>query len=446
MSAAGRARPPKERVCREGVKAGILLTIMPDDLAIDRPLADPYFDPLDPRTMADPYPALAALQAAAPIAWSDRLKAWLITGYRPCRALLRDKRLSANRIGPYFAQLNAADQTRLRPLSDHLTRWMVFSDPPQHTRLRGLMNKAFTPGAIERLRPAIADIVESLLDKVDGQAEWDAIADLGYPLPATVIGDLLGAPRADVDLLKGWSDDIGAFVLTARGDDGRHSRAAAAVSDMEAYFADLVRHRRALRRADLVSGLVTAEETGDFLSPEELVAACVLLLFAGHETTTHLIGNGLLALIAHPEEEARLRARLDDPAAVRGAVEEMLRYDGPVLSVTREITEDISWEGVTLPAGERLFFLLAAAGRDPAVFDAPARFDIARAEAGRHLNFGYGIHFCLGAPLARLEGEVAFPLILERFASLELAPPGPQHADSLVIRGLDRLPLKGGLA
>ncbi|MDX1711548.1 MAG: cytochrome P450 [Rhodovibrionaceae bacterium] len=407
-----------------------------------RPDADLHFDPFDPAVIHNPYPAMARLQAEAPVAWSEKLKAWIVTGYEPTRALLRDRRLSSDRISPFFDHLPEAERRRLEPLRDHLARWLVFMDPPGHTRLRALMNKAFTPRAVARLRGSVGEIVDDLLDAAEDKGHWDVIDDLGYPLPATVIADLLGVPRRDVGHLKRWSDDLGAFVLTSRLDEGRHDRAAAAVGEMENYFADLVRHRRAARRDDLVSGLVAAEEAGDFLSVEELVAACVLLLFAGHETTTHLIGNGLLALIQNPVQMAALRARLDDEAAVRNAVEEMLRFDGPVLSVTRNVVEDIETGGQHLRADERLFFLLAAAGRDPASFPDPHSFDIARAEAPRHVNFAHGIHFCLGAPLARLEGEVAFPRLLRRFREIALAEPGHEWSDSLVIRGLTRLPVE----
>ena len=316
-----------------------------------------------------------------------------------------------------------------------------------HSRFLGETGAALRQPTSPRLvadHHPFGDRLRDLLDIAEAKGRWDVIADLGYPLPATVIADLLGVPRADVEHLKRWSDDLGAFVLTSRLDEGRHDRAAAAIGEMEAYFAELVRHRRAARRDDLVSGLVAAEEAGDFLSVEELVAASVLLLFAGHETTTHLVGNGLLALIQHPEQMAALRQGMGDEVAVRNAVEEMLRFDGPILSVTRNIIEDIEVGGQSLRAGERLFFLLAAAGRDPAVFPNPHHFDIARAEAGRHVNFAYGIHFCLGAPLARLEGEVVFPRLLRRFPEFALAEPGPEWSDSLVIRGLNRLPVVTG--
>jgi len=396
------------------------------------------FDARDAAVIADPYPSLHRLRREDPVHWSDRLGGWMLTRYEDIRSSLRDPRLSSDRMRPFFAHMPAEARAELQDLDAHMALWAVFNDPPDHTRLRGLMNRAFTSAAVAALRPRIAAIVEALVDDLLAQGgEADFIERFAYPLPATVIAALLGVPQEDVDLLKRWSDDLGSFVLTSRLSADKYTRANAAVRDMNGYFGDLVEARRRNPAGDVASGLAAAQERGDFMSRDELVAACVLLLFAGHETTTHLLGNGLLALLRHPDELARLRAGRDDERLVAAAVEEMLRWDGPSLAQVRVVAADYELGGRTLRAGDRVFQMLAGANRDPAVFAEPDRFDISRGD-NRHLTFGFGIHFCLGAPLARLEAQTAFPILLRRLAGLELAA-APDWSDSIVVRGLNRL-------
>ena len=393
-----------------------------------------FFDARDAAVIADPYPALRRLREQDPVHWSDRLGGWMLTRYDDIRRSLRDPRLSSDRMRPFFSHMPEAAQAELQYLGEHMALWAVFNDPPDHTRLRGLMNKGFTSSAVAALRPRIAEIVNDLIDSLLETGEADFIHRFAYPLPACVIAAMLGVPREDVDLLKRWSDDLGSFVLTSRLSPDKYTRADAAIREMNAYFGDLLEARRKNPGEDVASAMLAAEERGDFLNRDELVAACVLLLFAGHETTTHLLGNGLLALLRNPGQMQALRG--NDALAV-GAVEEMLRWDGPSLAQVRVTADDYELGGKTMKKGDRVFQMLAAANRDPAVFADPDSFDIARPD-NRHLTFGFGIHFCLGAPLARLEGQIAFPILLRRLEDVALAAP-PDWSDSIVVRGLNSL-------
>lgn len=396
----------------------------------------------DPALIADPYPALAALRDAEPVHWNPGLNAWVLTRHADIDRAFKDPRFSSDRIRPFVAGQRQADPADARLLGDCLSLWMVFNDPPLHTRLRALVNQAFSRRAVEALRPRIAALVADLLAPLPARGEVEVIEAIAWPLPALVIAELLGVPRDDLEDLKRWSDDLAAFVLAARLDPGRHARAAAALARMNAYFADLIAARRRAPGERILDALIAAHDGEDRLSLDELLASCVLLLFAGHETTAHFFGNGLRALALHPDAAARLRGA--PPEALRTALNELLRWDGPSTSQVRVLAADVALHGVTMPAGARVYLMLLAANRDPAVFADPDRLDLARPEAARHLTFGAGIHVCLGAHLARLEGEVALPLLLDRLG--RLAPTGAPEdwSDSLVIRGLTRLPLRYG--
>ncbi len=401
-----------------------------------------HFDPWAPEVIRDPYPVLQELMRDEPVHWNDRLGGWCVTRYEDVRQGFRDPRLSADRIRPFAAQASGPDAEAIGWLGEVLARWAVFNDPPIHSRLRAPMATAFTSRAIEALRPNIAGIVEELIDEMAGQGTVDFHHAFAYPLPATVIADLLGVPRADVDHLKRWSDALAQFVLTSRTNPEKYRIAAAGLTEMVDYFDRFLDERRR-RPGELVTDAIVAAAEGDHaLAVEDVTATCILLLFAGHETTTQLIANGLLALIENPDQMADLRANLDEPAVVRGAVEEMLRFDGPSLTSPRVAAESFEWHGAAVREGQRVFLFNSAANRDPRVFADPDLFDIRRAEAGRHLTFGYGIHFCVGAPLARLEAEVAFPILLRRFRDFELVEPLQDWSDSVVTRGMLRLPLR----
>lgn len=396
------------------------------------------FDPRKPEIMADPYPAFAEMRAQNPVAWSPILKGWLLTRYSDVRAALFDTRLSADRITPFMESLPPARRVALSGLERILTRWAVFVDPPAHTRLRELMNTAFTPRAIESLQPRIQAIVDRLIDAVMPAGRMDLIADFAYPLPATVIAGMLGVPDEDVERFKSWSDNLAAFVGGAQATPSKYERAAYGLSEMDAYFRAIVRDRRGAKaRDDIIGGLVAAEEDGRALSEDELVATAVLILFAGHETTANLIGNGLLALLKHPGEIARLRAQ---PQLAATAIEELLRYDSPAASVTRVAKQTVEYGGRRIAAGDRLFLMINSANRDGEQFPDPDRLDVGRAD-NRHIAFGYGPHYCIGAPLARLEGQIAFTRLLARLGDIALEEAPLEWSDNLVLRGAKAIPL-----
>jgi cytochrome P450 len=406
------------------------------------------FDPGRPEVRADPYALFRELRRHDPVHWSPALGAWVLTRYDDVKGAVNDPRFSADRISPFRDSLAGDARERIAGLLAVLGDWMVFNDPPRHTRLRALVGKVFTPRVGERLRPFVEQVVDDLIGRIEaaaggngndggGEGRLDLIREFGYPLPVMVIARLLGVPAADQERFKFWSDELATFVGSARDTPDKRDRAEAAIGEMADYFRAQIARRRADPRDDILSALVAAEESGDFLSEAELIGTCTLLLFAGHETTTNLIGNGMLALLRHPEQMRLLAAR---PELAESAVEELLRYDGPTPAMARAAREDVALAGGTIRAGDRVFAMLGGANRDPARFDEPEELNLARPD-NRHLAFGYGIHFCLGAPLARLEARVAFGALLERLPGLALAGPEPEWIDSVALRGVKSLEL-----
>jgi cytochrome P450 len=396
-------------------------------------MAEVEFNPMDPEFVADPYPMYQRLQADDPVHHSP-LGFWVLTRYADVMASLRDPRLVKEPIAAFVA---ARFGMAVPPPGLGLS--MLDRDPPDHTRLRGLVSKAFTPKALERLRPDIQRLVDGLLDQVDGHGEMDLIDEFAYPLPVNVICDMLGVPVKDHERFKQWGLDIarGLDAIMLPPDSEVGQRSIAGRRALAQYFRELIAQRRAAPRDDMLSALIAAEEAGDKLNEEELLATCILLLVAGHETTVNLIGNGTLALLRHPAELRRLR---DDPGIIGTAVEELLRFDGPVQRTARIPSEDIVVGGRTIPKGELVMPFLGAADRDPAQFPDPQRLDLTRAD-NRHIAFGLGIHFCLGAPLARMEGQIAINTLLKRLPKLALATDKPEFRQSLTLRGLQSLPV-----
>ncbi|MBI4638198.1 MAG: cytochrome P450 [Candidatus Rokubacteria bacterium] len=395
------------------------------------------YDPRRPEVLADPYPVFHQLQAEDPVHRSEILGGWVLTRYDDVKAALSDSRLSSDRITPFVNHHAKDGRGDLHELGHLVGLWAVFTDPPTHTRLRGLMNRAFTSRAVERLRPRIEEIVATLLEAVRPHGRMDVIRDFAYPLPIAVIAEMIGVPREDCQAFKTWSDDLASFIGSALTTPDKYERAARAIIAMADYFRRMIPARRANPREDIMSALVAARDRDEALGADELVASCILLLFAGHETTTNLIGNGLLALLRHP---AQARALRDDPGLTGPAVEEILRYDGPTGAMVRVAAEDVRLEGRTIRRGERVFTMINAANRDPRQFEEPDRLDLARAN-NHHIAFGYGIHFCLGAPLARLEGQIAIPALLRALAEPALDGGEPAWLDSLVFRGVKSLPV-----
>src|SRR5688500_8784199 len=393
------------------------------------------YDPRLPEVIADPYPTFHRLQAEDPVHWSEPLGGWVLTRYADVRAALNDPRLSSDRITP-FKSSGSGQRAGLGELLRLVGLWAVFTDPPVHTRLRGLMNLAFTSRAVERLRPRIEELIDELLEGVRGRGGMDVIRDFAYPLPITVIAEMLGVPRRDREDFKGWSDELAAFIGSAIATPDKYERAGRAITAMAAYFRAMIAARRAKPQDDIMSGLVAAEERGDVLSEDELVATGILLLFAGHETTTNLIGNAVLALLRHADQADLLRGH---PELAASAIEELMRYDGPTQAMVRVAAEDMTTHGKTVKRGDRIFTMINAANRDPMQFTDPDRVDLRR-QNNRHIAFGYGIHFCIGAPLARLEGQLAVPALLRRYPDLRLAAE-PPWLPSLVFRGVKSLPV-----
>lgn len=384
---------------------------------------------------SDPYSVHARLRAEHPatqVIMPGGTPAWLITGYAQARAALTDPRL-----------LKMPKEYRPDPDSPFaaLDMHLLNSDPPDHERLRKLVNKAFTARRVEQLRPRITAITEGLLDDIPARREVDLLVAFAFPLPVTVICELLGVPVADRDQFRAWSATIVSETVSS-------DVAQAHLTAMMGYFRDLVAARRREPADDLLSALISARDEGDRqteikLSENELLSMAWLLLVAGHETTVNLIGGGVLALLQHPGELARLRA---DPALLGGAVEELLRYVSPVNDATLRFTaEPVDLGGVHIGAGQVVLVSLAGANRDPSRYAGPEELDVGRDSTG-HLAFGHGIHYCVGAPLARLEAEIAFGALLRRFGSITLAVPPSElrWRPSSLIHGLERLPVRLG--
>jgi len=395
-------------------------------------MADIQFNPMAPEFVVDPYPTYHRLRAEDPVHHSP-LGFWVLTRYADVIAMLRDPRLIKEPIAAFVAARFGMAVPPGLGLS------MLDRDPPDHTRLRGLVSKAFTPKALESLRPHIQGIVDGLLAKVEGRGEMDLIEEFAYPLPVRVICEMLGVPVADHERFKQWGLDIarGLDAIMLPPDSEVAQRSMAGRRALAAYFRELIAERRAAPREDMLSALIAAEEAGDKLNEDELMATCLLLLVAGHETTVNLIGNGSLALLRHPAELRKLR---DNPGLITSAVEELLRFDGPVQRTARIPSEDITIGDHTIPKGEMVMPFLGAADRDPAQFPDPDRLDITRGD-NRHIAFGMGIHFCLGAPLARMEGQIAINTMLQRLPKLALAIDKPEYRQSLTLRGLQTLPV-----
>ena len=395
---------------------------------------DEIYDPTDPATIADPYPALARLRAEAPVAWSERLKAWLLTRYDDCLAAQRDRRFSAERMAAYFEGLDPARRRQLQQSEGALGRWAVFLDPPEHTRIRAHLNGRFTTAALAAMAPRIARRIEALLGPALDGGSMDFVADFAYPLPAGVIMEILGAPLDRLDDFQRWSHDLALFVGSSQTAPDKHARAEAAVEGLDGTFRGLLNDRRRSPADDLISELAASPG----LSDDDLVANCILLLFAGHETTTGLLANGLMRLIDHPGQQDLLRG---EPARAEAAVEEMLRFDSPAPAVSRVAAEDMEIRGRRIRAGERVFLMLNAANRDPEAFADPERFDIARRE-GRQIAFGFGIHFCVGAPLARLEAALAFPRLLAAMRDIGITADRLDWRDGVSLRGTVSMPIR----
>jgi len=377
-------------------------------------------DLLSPELTEDPFAYFARLRAEDPVHWAEANKAWLLTRYDDVVAAYADPRLSSDRVRPLLGVLPPERREAYGPMLETIGHWMVVTDPPAHTRLRKLANHAFRQQRVNAMGAWIGELVDDLLDDFTASGGDDFLNRIAYPLPAAVIARMMGAPQEDRDKFQHWSDELALVAFSAGGEDraSRYTRALAGVRELQEYLAQLIDRRRREPGEDMISLLLAgADESGDHLDDAELMALCSLILFAGHETTTNLLCNALVALDRHPAELARLR---DDPSLVNRAVEEVLRYEGPIKIIIRWVVEDHDRDGRPVKAGDRVFLVQQSANRDAGTFDDPDRFDIGRPTQPLHVGFGRGIHACLGAQLARIEARVALPKILGRLGGVRV--------------------------
>jgi cytochrome P450 len=404
---------------------------------------DSLYQPHDPEFQTDPYPIYARMRESGPVHFrvfeqpdGREVPVWILPCWQDCVSVLRDPRFSAQK---NFLELitGAASQVdALQPLVRTYEGMMLFVDPPRHTRLRNLVNKAFTPRRVQHQRARIEAIVTELVDAAAARGQMDLMADLAVPLPIIVIAELLGVPVEDRDRLKVWSDHA-AMLLDGTLRDDHLAVAVPNFLELVEYLKDIVEARRKEPQDDLISALVAAQDADDSLDDYEVLATCALILGAGHETTTNLIGNGMRALLDDRPAFARLGR---EPSLLPSAVEELLRYDSPVQVTSRVPLEDVEIQGVRIPRGDEVNTVIGSANRDPAQFPNADRLVLDRPD-NRHLSFGHGAHFCLGAPLARLEGEIAFGELARRFPEMRAAGDAPPRRAGFVLRGWQSLPV-----
>ena len=393
--------------------------------------------------LRDPYPAWAHLRRHAPVHFSAEWNAFLLTRYSDVAAGFRDPRLTSNRIAAYAANLPPPVQQVVAPLVTHFSHWILFADPPMHTRVRGLINRAFVPRIIESMRPRLAQLVDDLMARLPDGPVVDVVAALAVPLPVLAIGEMLGLPASDRHLLKGWSDMLAAFLGMRKPTPEFVAHTISAVADLERYFRDLIaqRRRRPTAQEDVLTGLLSAEENGALLSEQELLSTCSAVLFGGHETTTNLITNMVLMLTRFPQAQADLRRDFASvPSAIPSFVEETLRFESPVQRMGRTAGEDFELHGVPIKKGQVVWLGMGAANRDPEQF-ADADSFLPRRTDNRHLAFGLGHHFCIGAALGRMEAQLALGGLLRALPTIKLADEPIEWIDNLTVHGVKRLPI-----
>ena len=398
------------------VRRALRPVLAPALLAWERMESGVSYDPTSAKILSDPYDTYHRLRANDPVHRMRLINGWVLTRYEDVDTVLRDHRRFSKDDGtedPY--------------------RSMLHHDPPDHTRLRSLVSKAFTPRAVRELHPRVQRIVDELLDDLSGKDRFDLIENFAFPMPVIVIAEMLGVPAQDIERFKHWSNDVSLTIEPSLRDD-QIRRVERAAEELYDYFEVIIEERRREPQDDMITALLNAEDEGDKLSHEELLGTLVLLLVAGNETTRNLIGNGMRALLKNPEQLQRLR---DNPDLLDSAINELLRYDSPVQLDGRLVHNDVEVAGHLIRAGQRVLCAIGAANRDPAVFKDPDNLDIGRDERS-HIAFGRGIHHCLGAPLAMLEARAAFSTLLDRFPSITLVSE-PKYREQVVLRGLEEL-------
>lgn len=393
--------------------------------------------------IADPYPYLAEIRSNDPVHWNEHFRAWFLHKHEDLFWALRNPAFSSDRVRPvYENRLSPEQKAARKPTFDVLLDWMVFMDPPEHTRMRQLVMPAFGPKAVAAMRPRVAAVVEEAIAAVEDRDSFDMVEDLAYPIPAIVIAELMGVPVEERDLFKAWSDSILVLVFGASSEAGRRERAQDGLIELTDYLRGLIDRYRREPADNLISNLLISAAAGeDPLTDDEIVSTCALLIFGGHETTTNLIANGTRSLLTHPEQWERLKA---DPSLAPSAVEELLRFDGPSKMELRVLTEDVDLRGKTMRAGDTVYLAQLAANRDPDAFDAPDSLDIGRSP-NRHVGFGFGLHHCLGNFLARLEATLAFEAISQRLPDLQISPTQPETwHPTMMSRGMTSFPVVRG--
>lgn len=396
-------------------------------------LVDPL-NPLTPEFLENPYPTYHKMRDEAPVAWSEKSKYWMCTRYEDIRAMLGDmayeKQLQRwKQVNPLLKMV-----PEVSALMKSRAVWMLNMNPPDHTRMRGLVNRAFTPTMVKGMRPHIESIANGLIDSLEGKNEFDFVSEFAFQLPVTVIAEMLGVPKEDREKFKHWSNTL-TDTLEPSPNLDHLKKANKANEELYEYLRPLVQDRRREPKNDLISALVAAEEDGKKLTEEELLANCILILVAGHETTVNLIGNSVRMLLQHPDQLALLKR---NPELVPGAIGETLRFESPVQTTRRLAGEDMELAGQKIKEGDMMLLFMGAANRDPLQFPDPDKFDITR-DTKKHLSYGHGIHHCLGSSLADTEGQVALETLLKRMPDMKVLPQKIEMRNTFALRGVKSL-------
>tara|TARA_X000001036_G_scaffold114301_1_gene107354 strand:+ start:419 stop:1630 length:1212 start_codon:yes stop_codon:yes gene_type:complete len=396
------------------------------------------YDPSDPETLSNPYPYFSYLRRTDPVHWNNSLKSWVITKYDDVRKILSEDFITVDRLNRFYSKLPGKEAKLLEEIIKYLNLWAAFRNPPDHTRMRKIMMVAFTRKSINQMEPVIRKITEFTLDKLDNEneIEVDLVEKFSSPIPALTIMHLLGVPTEMLENFKSWSDDMSKFIGGSRNDKKKYEKAANGCKQMVSFFKNIIAERRENPAEGFLMDLINATVENEKFSDDELIATCMLVLFAGHETTTNLISNGILTLIKNPKE---LEKFISNPNLIDATIEEIMRFDGPTNSLVRNIAKDHKFHDKNMKEGDRVFAMVSSANRDETVFENPDSFIIDRSP-NRHLTFGFGPHLCIGATLAREEGRIALSSLFKRFRKISLKSDSSfEWVDAMVPRGLKKL-------
>ena len=397
------------------------------------------YDPSDPNILANPYPYFSSLREEDPIHWNAKLKSWIITRYDDVRSILSSDNITVDRLNTFYSKLPSDEAKLLEEIVKYLNLWAAFRNPPDHTRIRKIMMVAFTRKSITEMQPKINAITDATLSKLKNINEIDLVNNYASPIPALTIMHLLGVPIDMLGEFKSWSDDMSKFIGGARNDKHKYEKASRGCRKMVSFFREIIKERRKNPSEGFLMDLINASVENDKFSDDELIATCMLILFAGHETTTNLISNGILTLIRNPLE---LKKLLKNPNLIDPTIEEIMRFDGPTNSLVRNVERDHKLHDKELKKGDRVFAMVSSANRDENIFSEPDIFKIDRSP-NRHLTFGYGPHLCIGAALAREEGRIAISNFFQHYPKTKLrADNSYQWIDAMVPRGLKTLDVR----